>query len=49
MALWIVSLVLAVVMFQIIFGCQMGKDAVQRDNGENARCAANPESESCRR
>ncbi len=47
--LWIVSLVLAVVMFQIVFGYQMGKDAAQRDNRASVECASNPDSESCRR
>lgn len=47
--LWIVSLALIVAMFQIVFGYQMGKDLAQRDNRTNAECAANLESESCRR
>ena len=47
--LWIVSIVLVVVMFQVLFGYRMGKDAAERDNWRNEQCAANPESEPCRR
>lgn len=47
--LWIATIVLAVVMFQVSFGYRMGKDVAERDNRRSAQCAANPESEACRR
>lgn len=45
--LWIVSLVLAVVMFQLVGGYILGKDAALRDNRINEACKANPAE--CRR
>ncbi|SBV35589.1 hypothetical protein STPYR_10519 [uncultured Stenotrophomonas sp.] len=40
--LWIVSIVLAVVMFQMVAGYTLGKDAAQRDNRINQACKADP-------
>ena len=40
--LWIVSILLAVAMFQIVAGFVLGKDAALRDNRINEACKANP-------
>jgi len=40
--LWIVSIVLAVVMFQMVAGYTLGKNAAQRDNRINQACKADP-------
>lgn len=45
--LWIVSIVLAVIMFQLVAGYVLGKNAALRDNRTNEACKAEPAS--CRR
>ncbi|KQN99403.1 MULTISPECIES: helix-turn-helix domain-containing protein [Stenotrophomonas] len=45
--LWIVSIVLAVIMFQLVAGYVLGKNAGLRDNRINEACKAEPAS--CRR
>jgi transcriptional regulator with XRE-family HTH domain len=40
--LWIVSLVLAMVIFQLVAGYKVGKDMAVRDNRAQAACKANP-------
>ena len=40
--LWLVSILLAVAMFQIVAGFVLGKDAALRDNRINETCKANP-------
>ena len=47
--LWIVSLVLAVMLLQLIFAHQLGKSSGERNARVAATCKANPDSESCRR
>ncbi len=42
--LWIVSLVLAVIMFQLAAGFILGRDAARRDNRINEACKAEPAS-----
>lgn len=40
--LWIVSIVLAVIMFQLVAGYVLGRNAALRDNRINEACKANP-------
>lgn len=47
--LWIVSLVLAVMLLQLIFAHQLGKSSGERNAKVVEACKANPTSESCRR